>query len=328
MPIKPMPNKEHSITFEGLDIPDDKYQPPVKKKNSEEFYDLNDPEFPVVQDHEFRTKYWRIPHNSFSTYLRYLDEHWEYFNKTRFQGKLVKPKFGMLKDLDAQRMRLRGRYGPTTRRPMDEKGLLEISPNLFNADHEGWVNRTLIHEMCHQAVWQVDGPDAWDAEYKIGKGHGPLWEGWMRHAHLPPSRFDDTSNETYMGIDDHAREQERKEIREKVAEVRSKRIMVQQPQMHLGVAIHFRNKDDLTVGILIGPVAAPKDENGNPKVQRSLNTSWYFVNIADKSVYKTNLRHAYYLYPEEQAVVNTPFWHQEVIRKRELLERKGLIDPT
>jgi hypothetical protein len=319
--------KEHAIQFEGLEIPKDKYQPPVKKKpDSDEYYDLNDPEFPVVQDHEFRTKYWRIPHNSFSTYLRYLDEHWAYFNKTRFEGQLKKPRFGLLKDLDAQRMRLRGRYGPETRRPLDEAGMLEISPNLFNAPHEGWVNRTLIHEMCHQAVWQVEGPDAWDDEYKQGKGHGSRWMSWMRHAHLPPSRFDDTRNEMYMGPDDHKREQDRQELREKVKEVRKTRVPMQQPRIGLGVAIHFKNKEDLVIGILIGPMAAPRDENGNPKIQRKLVESWYFISISDKRVYKASLRHAYYLYPDESKVVDTPFWQQEVQRQRFALETRGLID--
>jgi hypothetical protein len=323
-----MTNKEHSITFEGLDIPKDKYQPPVKKKNSEEFYDLNSPEFPVVQDHEFKTKYWLIPHNSTSSYLRYIEEHWAYFNRTRFEGKLRKPKFAFLKDLDAMRMRLRGRFGPPSRTKYEDPGTLELSPNLFNAPHEGWINRTLIHEMCHQAVWEIDGIDAWDDEYKHGKGHGPRWMQWMRHAHLPASRFDDTKNEMYMGDDDHKRAQERKDIVKKVHEVRMKRIPVQQPKMFLPVLLLFKDKIDTPVtGILIGPVALPRGPTGYPTRERKASDSWYFIDVSDKRIYKTSLRSAFYLYPDEAKAFDTDFWKQEVTRERRRLENRELIDP-
>jgi hypothetical protein len=321
MPTKPMPNKEHAIEFEGLEIPKDKYQPPVKKKGTtDEYHNLNDPEFPVVQDHEFRVKYWTMPHNSFSRYIKYLEEHWEYFNRTRFNGQLKKPRFSLLKDLDALRMRLRGRYGPESRHPLDEQGLLEISPNLFNSPHEGWVNRTLIHEMCHQAVWQVDGPDAWDGEYRVKKGHGPLWAHWMRHAHLPPSQFDDTSNETYMGIDDHKRDQDRKDFKVKVIETRRGRVQVQQPKIFLPIMILFRNEDEPVIGILIGPA--------NVEAKGSRQPSWYYLNVKDKRVYKASLRNAFYLYGNENEQWTTSFWKQEVFREREKLESRNLILPA
>lgn len=328
MSIKPMTNKEHSIMFEGISIPKDKYQPPIKKPNSDEFWDLNTTEFPVVQDHEFKTKYWLMPHNSTSSYLRYMEEHWVYFNKTRFDGKLKKPKLGLLKDLDAQKMRLRGLFTPPSRAKYDtEPGHIQLSPNLFNAPHEGWINRTLIHEMCHQAVWEEDGPDAYSDEYKQGKGHGFRWMQWMRHVGLPASRFDDTKNDMYMGPDDHAREDERKDIRKKVGEIRKVRVLVQQPKMFLPAMFVFKNKiDEPVIGILIGPTALPRDASGYPSRERKASDAWYYIDVSDKRVYKASLRTAFYLYPEEAAKYDTDFWKQEVMTERGRLERRELID--
>lgn len=312
--------------FEGLEVPKDKYQPPVKKPNSDEFYDLNSPEFPVVQDHEFKTKYWLIPHNSTSSYLRYLEEHWAYFNKTRFDGKLKKPRLGFLKDLDATRMRLRGRFTPPRRTEYEKPGLLEVTPNLFNAPHEGWVNRTLIHEMCHQAVWEEDGIDAWDDEYKQGKGHGHRWMAWMRKAGLPPSRFDDTKNEIYMGPDDHARDKERKEWRNTYVGMTKERTRVQSPRKGLVVGYLFRNTSDkLIIGIMLGAVAAPKDANGY-LTRRKASDSWYYLDVSDKRVYKASVRNAFHLTTEESKNFFTDFWRQEAMAEIKKLEARGLID--
>lgn len=161
-------------------------QPPIVNPKTGNEYDLNDPEFPVVKDHAFKIRYWAMP-KSTPFFLKYMKEHWAYFNKDRFHGAMKEPKFGLLKDVDALRMRLRGRFTYNGR-------VLELSPNLWNAPHEGWVNRILIHEMCHQYVYDVHGQTEWSEE----KGHGPLWKQTMRMAGLPPSRFDLTSNEMFF----------------------------------------------------------------------------------------------------------------------------------
>jgi hypothetical protein len=183
--------RELAIRINGLDLNKQSTltQPPIKDKQGQP-YDLDDPILPVVKDHQFRIRYWQMPKTP-AFYFKYLEEHWDYFNKTRFGGKMKRPSFGLLKDVDALSMKLRGRY-----RPMDN--LLELSPNLFNAPHEGWLNRTLIHEMCHQYVWEVHGSDVAREDGRKTKGHGPLWATAMRMAGLPPSRFDDTSNEMFF----------------------------------------------------------------------------------------------------------------------------------
>lgn len=183
-----------SVGFEGFGDAHKKIglktQPPIVDKNGKP-YDLDDPIFPVVKDHEFRVNYWAMPKTA-PFMLRYMDEHWTYFNKTRFHGKLTKPNFGLLKDVDAKRMKLRGHYIYGT------PGLIELSPNLFNAPHEGWINRILIHEMCHQYVFETYGLKQAVEDGAKTKGHGILWQQAMHMAGLPASRFDDQGNEMYF----------------------------------------------------------------------------------------------------------------------------------
>jgi hypothetical protein len=176
--------------FEGLKKGSDD-QPPVFRPDGRP-YDLNDPVFPVVKskDHVFRYKYWEVLRSA-PALIKYLEEHYDYFNKTRFDGKLTRPKILLLKDIDAKKMRLRGRWNPGKR-------TLFISPNLFNAPHEGWVNRILIHEMAHQYVTDIHGRFADLEEWKHSKGHGPLWQAAMIDAKLPPHRYDYEQNDTYM----------------------------------------------------------------------------------------------------------------------------------
>ena len=166
-------------------------QPEVINPKTGKPYDLKDPEFPVVDDpnHKFRVQYWQMTKTVQSYLLQYLEERWVYFNKTRFGGRLSKPEIVLLKDVNAVRMRLRGLW---TSNPDKPPGKLSVSPNLFNAPHEGWVNRTLIHEMCHQEEFETFG-----SIQRLQKGHGPRWQAFMRKAGLHPLQYDTEANETY-----------------------------------------------------------------------------------------------------------------------------------
>ncbi len=189
-----------AINFDGFGEVKDE-QPQVFKKDGTP-YDMNDPEFPIVRDHQFKVKYWQMPRMD-SYHLRYMDEHWVYFNKTRFHGELKKPELALLRDTDALKMKLRGLWEPRKRK-------LSLSPNLFNAPHEGWANRVLIHEMAHQYVTEHHG---WEKEIEDGKktkGHGPLWQAAMRMAGLAPNRYDYEGNETYMDM--HEKKKHKQEI--------------------------------------------------------------------------------------------------------------------
>jgi len=52
-------------------------------------------------------------------------------------------------------------------------------------------DEVLLHEMCHQAISELDGVEAIkkDVEHAKTQGHGELWTNWMLKVGLPPSRF-------------------------------------------------------------------------------------------------------------------------------------------
>ncbi len=118
--------------------------------------------------------------------MMFLKALWAYLNTAKFGGQLKAPNFKLLKNMGATSMRLRGRWWASGR-------LLEIAPRLFNASQNFCVE-VVLHEMCHQAVSEIDKVN----ESSIEKGHGPTWVKWMRHVGLNPLRFDPTDNATFM----------------------------------------------------------------------------------------------------------------------------------
>lgn len=200
----------HSNTAAGYEgfgfIKKSESQPEVINPKTQKPYDLTDPEYPVVNDasHKFKWQYWKMPKSVDSLMIDYLEERWVYFNRTRFGGRLTKPQIRLLRDVNALKMKLRGLWTSSDTKPPGE---LAISPNLFNAPHEGWVNRTLIHEMCHQEEFETFGTID-----RTEKGHGPRWQALMRRAGLRPNRFDTEGNETYA---DQKEKKIFKEIEEK-----------------------------------------------------------------------------------------------------------------
>jgi hypothetical protein len=173
---------EEAISFDGFSMPASE-QPQVFRKDGKP-YDMNDPDFPIIRGHKFTNNYWAMPIMD-SSRLKYIEERWKYFNQTRFHNELQPCKFALLKDMNAWRMKRRGDWTGALRR-------LRVSPNLFNSPHEGWINRILLHEMCHQYCFEKFGK----AE-KENKGHGPLWKAAMQMISLPPLQYDYEQNETY-----------------------------------------------------------------------------------------------------------------------------------
>ncbi|VDK46937.1 unnamed protein product [Cylicostephanus goldi] len=54
------------------------------------------------------------------------------------------------------------------RNKSDRTSWIELSPKVCSTPDR--VRDTLIHELCHAAVWIVDGC--------IKEGHGPIWKRW------------------------------------------------------------------------------------------------------------------------------------------------------
>lgn len=180
--------RELAMEIEGFDdLPqrlNQDEQPPVINEKTGKPYDLNDPDFPVVKGHKFKYRYWAMTKDPGSL-VGYLKEHWDYFNKTRFHGKMEQPTLALLRNLSGATARTRGLWQPGLRK-------LSIAPSMFKAPHEGWVNRVLIHEMAHQYVTDFEGGE------RVEGGHGPKWQATMRWVGLPPMRYDTESRDTFL----------------------------------------------------------------------------------------------------------------------------------
>lgn len=132
----------------------------------------------------------KSPHSK----LEYLKAVWTHTNKTFFDMKLPTCFIRLSKDTGTG-FRRRGAWFPTKR-------AIAISPRLFNGS-EAQILTTLVHEMCHQAVTDLDR-----ISERTNQGHGPTWEKWMRHCGLTPSRYSKYDNDSFMTQD----EKEKKEL--------------------------------------------------------------------------------------------------------------------
>lgn len=121
--------------------------------------------------------------------ILYMKALWTYFNKERFDSKLKMPNFRFLKDMSADKMKRRGHWMASGRE-------LAFSPRLFNAD-ENFFNEIFLHEICHQAVTEID--KVYD---RTAQGHGYNWQQWMLRVGLNPSRYDPQPNQTYYSRDE------------------------------------------------------------------------------------------------------------------------------
>ena len=116
--------------------------------------------------------------------LRYLGEIWKEANTKFFDNQLRPCNIRIMKDMGTRFMR-RGQWAPGKRE-------IGMSPRLFKGK-EYHVLTTMVHEMCHQAVSEIDY-----VRDDGNAGHGPHWTKWMTHCGLTPSRYSKYDNENFM----------------------------------------------------------------------------------------------------------------------------------
>lgn len=126
------------------------------------------------------------------TRIKFLTSAWEYFNKTKFSGKLTGPTIlcSSLPRASVRRLfssSVRGYF----RAGMPVPGELWIKADLFSADIDFMVE-ILVHEMAHQAVAEID-----QVKDTSEGGHGRNWQAWMRKVGLDPRRYDPTPDSVY-----------------------------------------------------------------------------------------------------------------------------------
>jgi predicted SprT family Zn-dependent metalloprotease len=136
--------------------------------------------------------------------LVYLGQLWNKLNREKFGEKLKLPHIRFLKDQKATKMRCRGKWQPGDR-------CIAVARRLFN--NEKALYETFLHEMCHQAVSEID---------KIRNGgHGYAWCTWMRKVGLPPRQYDHNDNTAYMS--EHEKKAHVKKVEERKALVEQAR---------------------------------------------------------------------------------------------------------
>lgn len=116
----------------------------------------------------------------------FLKQFWKWANEEKFEGRLPKPaEFKILREISGRQFRSRGLW-------YSRRRILAISPRLFYAPIE-LAAETIIHEMCHQAVTDLD-----KVHSMVEQGHGIEWKTWMVRVGLNPKRYDVNENQVYM----------------------------------------------------------------------------------------------------------------------------------
>lgn len=118
--------------------------------------------------------------------VAYCKKLFEYLNKTKFDGHLPTPVF-----LVSEKSSMKNARGVYTGGPMFGAGQIWMASFMFNA-REPFFLEVFLHEMCHAAAWTIS-----KSTDRSEKGHGPVWQDWMRKVGLDPRRFDPTDDTEY-----------------------------------------------------------------------------------------------------------------------------------
>ena len=121
---------------------------------------------------------------------RFMLDLWTALNKKSFNGQLRPVKKLMV--IPSKRQGLRAFWHPRYR-------IIVFGDLVFKAN---WAkfHEVFLHEMCHQAVTDVDHSGV--AKALPEGGHGPEWQAWMRKVGLEPKRYDDSTFSEYMTDDE------------------------------------------------------------------------------------------------------------------------------
>jgi hypothetical protein len=120
--------------------------------------------------------------------VAYCKKLFEYFNKEKFHGNLPTPVF-LVSDKSLSNIKdARGVYfgGPAF-----GAGKVWMASFMFNA-REPFFLEVFLHELCHAAAWTISR-----STDRSERGHGPVWQDWMRRVGLDPRRYDPTDSVEY-----------------------------------------------------------------------------------------------------------------------------------
>lgn len=227
----------------------------------------------------------------------YLWSVWNKANRLLFDGKLEKPILIFKKVMDARTFRGLGHWSPRDRK-------LAINPRLFNGN-EATVLTTFVHEMCHQAVSEIDRTREGNG------GHGPKWESWMRKCGLTPSRY---------STDDHADFLTEREAAEREQRIQNHKHAMETAQTRklrpseLSPNLPAQFFDSQTNAWLKGLIVWPNDKAGK---------RWAFM-PAPTNVFRIVPADMFHALPEDHGIVFDEAWFRASLTIKNYVEGKQL----
>lgn len=163
--------------------PKPKFKPVEPKSKQKPASSLEEEEALMLRRAGSPSEFARIGSNRTAMHA-YITSAWKRANTSFFDNRLAPIIVRLSKDTGTG-FRRRGAWHPSQR-------TISISPRLFLAG-EAQVLTTVVHEMCHQWVSEVDG-----SRDRTEGGHGHEWQTRMRRCGLLPSRYSKYDNMTFM----------------------------------------------------------------------------------------------------------------------------------
>lgn len=117
--------------------------------------------------------------------VAFVKKVWTWANQHYFSSRMGLPKLYVAETCPFAPS-LSHAYGVYTFSRHQNVGSIFIHSRCFKATEQIIVG-TIIHEMCHQATYELDKITA--AQGAIESGHGPEWAKWMVHCKLAPNRY-------------------------------------------------------------------------------------------------------------------------------------------
>lgn len=241
-PAPPVPTPK--VPHVDFDDPDDGPLPPKDNPNNPGSKENDDKNVPVTfLPPDLAKQYnWAQGMTEASYRLKFNAKLWHYLNTSKFGGRMQAPRFNLLKNVAANKFRLRGRWWPSRR-------VLDIAPRLYNA-HQNFFVEIFLHEMCHQAVSEIDR-----VSDRTAQGHGYNWQTWMRKVGLNPRRFDPNDNSTYMDKDEKKiHDQKIEKTKEALEDIKDKGLRHLHPYNVNGPTLAtVLWRGEVMNGIIVGP---------------------------------------------------------------------------
>ena len=216
-----------------------------------------------------------------------------YFNHLHFSNKLTHPIFKFLKS--SSTLHTLAYYNKS-------QNTFAFNRRFFNTNFDTFCN-TFQHEMCHQAVHDIDKSQGY---YNIKNGrrdiHGEVWKKWMHHCKLNPDRCSKVEMLDFM---DDAEKEKEVESRNafKTATQSFKRVSEPTP----GLAAKYLSSRDSTwrSGILVCP-------------EKEKSSRWVVVSKLNSDSYSLVPEHClFYLDADEAVHFKTEQWHDYILRVRQ-----------